>query len=473
MSNIYIQEPPTSGKVVLKTTFGDIEVELWSREAPKACRNFVQLCLENYYDNILFHRIVKGFIAQGGDPTGTGAGGESIYGHPFKDEIHSRLRFNRRGLVAMANAGKDDNGSQFFFTLGSTPELQSKHTIFGKVAGDTIYNLTKLNDILVDKEDKPLYEQKILKTVVLNNPFSDIVPRVTKKVDKTDKESKKKKVGVKNFKLLSFGEEAEEDEEELDEVVKVFSGRSKSTHDLLQDPQLSAEPAIPKDILQEDILSEEQPNSININDIRNKLSNNSKKKLPKVVKLSNNDDDSDGYEFGKELNEEKKKKFEEIQQEIKEIKNQLAKKKKEEKKKKKEEKEVENNDEPQQPIDPIKKEYLDNIKLYSSKKEELSKKGLNREDLTLNLLKQFKDKLHNVKNSINKKEDFNKMNDKDEDWLGHTLNCEENNAVLAKDANKKDDDWFEIYDPRSALNKRKRENSKKILKNEHDKKKKI
>lgn len=70
--------------MVLKTSFGDIEIELWSREAPKACRNFVQLCLEGYYDGVLFHRIVKGFIAQGGDPTGTGAGGESVYGHPFK-----------------------------------------------------------------------------------------------------------------------------------------------------------------------------------------------------------------------------------------------------------------------------------------------------------------------------------------------------------------------------------------------------
>jgi len=69
---------------VLKTSFGDIEIELWSREAPKACKNFVQLCTDGYYDGVLFHRIVKGFIAQGGDPTGTGAGGESIYGHPFK-----------------------------------------------------------------------------------------------------------------------------------------------------------------------------------------------------------------------------------------------------------------------------------------------------------------------------------------------------------------------------------------------------
>ncbi len=75
-----------------------------------------------------------GFIAQCGDPTGTGHGGESIYGKPFKDEIHSRLHFTRRGLVAMANAGRDDNGSQFFFTLNAAPDLNKKHTIFGKVS---------------------------------------------------------------------------------------------------------------------------------------------------------------------------------------------------------------------------------------------------------------------------------------------------------------------------------------------------
>ncbi|EPY80062.1 hypothetical protein CB1_000872008 [Camelus ferus] len=87
-----------------------------------------------YYDNTIFHRVVPGFIVQGGDPTGTGTGGESVYGAPFKDEFHSRLRFNRRGLVAMANAGPHDNGSQFFFTLGRADELNNKHTIFGKDA---------------------------------------------------------------------------------------------------------------------------------------------------------------------------------------------------------------------------------------------------------------------------------------------------------------------------------------------------
>ena len=86
-----MMEPATNGKVVLRTSAGDIDIELWSKETPLACRNFVQLCMENYYDATIFHRLVPGFIIQGGDPTGTGMGGDSIYGKPFKDEIHSRV----------------------------------------------------------------------------------------------------------------------------------------------------------------------------------------------------------------------------------------------------------------------------------------------------------------------------------------------------------------------------------------------
>jgi len=154
MSQMYMMEPPTNGKVVLRTSSGDIDVELWPKEAPLACRNFVQLCMENYYDATIFHRVVPGFIIQGGDPTGTGMGGDSIYGKPFKDEFHSRLRFTHRGLVAMANGGKDDNGSQFFFTLGPTNDLNKKHTIFGKVTGDTIYNMVKLAEGETDHQER-------------------------------------------------------------------------------------------------------------------------------------------------------------------------------------------------------------------------------------------------------------------------------------------------------------------------------
>ena len=91
MSQNYMMEPATNGKVVLRTSAGDIDIELWSKETPLACRNFVQLCMENYYDATIFHRLVPGFIIQGGDPSGTGMGGESIFGKPFKDEIHSRV----------------------------------------------------------------------------------------------------------------------------------------------------------------------------------------------------------------------------------------------------------------------------------------------------------------------------------------------------------------------------------------------
>ncbi|XP_026130422.1 spliceosome-associated protein CWC27 homolog [Carassius auratus] len=247
MSNIYIQEPPTNGKVLLKTSAGDIDIELWSKEAPKACRNFTQLCMEGYYDGTIFHRVVPEFIVQGGDPTGTGTGGESIYGRPFKDEFHTRLRFNRRGLVAMANAGPHDNGSQFFFTLGRADELNNKHTIFGKVTGDTVYNLLRLAEVECDKDERPLNPHKIRSSEVLHSPFDDIIPREIKvKKEKNKGEGKKSQSkATKNFNLLSFGEEAEEDEEMVNQVSQTLKGKSKSSHDLLKDdPKLSSVPVV-------------------------------------------------------------------------------------------------------------------------------------------------------------------------------------------------------------------------------------
>ncbi|ORX61752.1 cyclophilin-like protein [Hesseltinella vesiculosa] len=221
MSNIYALEPYTNGKVILKTTKGDVEIELWGKEAPKATRNFIQLCLEGYYDDTIFHRVVPGFIVQGGDPTGTGFGGESIYeDSEFPDEFHSRLRFNRRGLVGMANTGQNDNGSQFFFTLDRSDDLTKKHTLFGRVAGDTLFNVMKMAELEIDKDNRPLYPPKIKSTEVVINPFDDIVPRVSKKELLAQQERerllaeaakpKKVKKEKKRLNLLSFGEEAEE-----------------------------------------------------------------------------------------------------------------------------------------------------------------------------------------------------------------------------------------------------------------------
>lgn len=177
MDENFVPEPSTSGKVIITTSFGEIEVELWTKEAPVTCRNFIQKCYDGYYDNCIFHRIIKDFMIQTGDPTGTGKGGESIFGYPFRDEFHSRLNFTHRGLVAMANSGKpNDNGSQFFITLNECQWLNEKHTIFGKVTGDTIYNVNAIGEVDTDDNDRPTEPiPKIIKTEVTVNPFPNIV----------------------------------------------------------------------------------------------------------------------------------------------------------------------------------------------------------------------------------------------------------------------------------------------------------
>ncbi|KAJ0406188.1 hypothetical protein P43SY_000372 [Pythium insidiosum] len=246
MSNIYITEPGTEGKVLLHTSFGDIDVELWPQQAPKACRNFVQLCLEGYYDNTIFHRIIKDFMVQGGDPTGTGSGGESIYGEPFVDEFHTRLKFNHRGILAMANENKpNSNHSQFFFTLDACEFLNRKHTIFGKITGNTIFNLLSVNDVETDDRDRPLHPPRLLSTEVLWNPFDDIVPRELKPrgAGATDKEAKKRKdrKATKDLKLLSFGDEEAAFEEDTAKETKKKKAKMLSSHDLLEDKKLKAE----------------------------------------------------------------------------------------------------------------------------------------------------------------------------------------------------------------------------------------
>jgi peptidyl-prolyl cis-trans isomerase SDCCAG10 len=214
MSSIYATEPPTAGKVLLRTNYGEIEVELWSREAPLASRNFVQLCLESYYDNCSFHRIIPGFMAQTGDPSNTGEGGESIWGRPFKDEFHSRLRYSHRGLLGMANSNKaHTNQSQFFLTFAACEWIDKKNTIFGRVTGQTIFNLMRIGEVdLVN--DKPVDECLLLSTQVLINPFDDIVPRVKHLQEEVESAAGKNKVvgtRAKDQKLLSFGDDEEED----------------------------------------------------------------------------------------------------------------------------------------------------------------------------------------------------------------------------------------------------------------------
>ncbi|KAL0279041.1 UNVERIFIED_CONTAM: hypothetical protein PYX00_000685 [Menopon gallinae] len=463
MSNIYIQEPPTLGKVLLITTVGEIDIELWAKETPKTCRNFIQLCMEGYYNGTIFHRVVKGFIAQGGDPTGTGSGGESIYGEPFKDEFHSRLRFTHRGLVAMANSGKDDNGSQFFFTFGPCPELQNKNTIFGKVAGDTIYNMLKLESGEIDSNERPVYPQKIIKVEILNNPFPDIVPRSLPKAKVKKKTTEEKKTGVKNFKLLSFGEEAEEDEEENKEISLTLAGKSKSTHDALDDPKLSSVPAV--DVVDDDKQeSEKDPEPSDLMKVKEKLKAISgQSKAAKRVKTEK-DFASDDLK-GKDA---KKQKLEEIKKEILDLKKSYQRERRPEPKKE-EVKEPDKKGLKVKGNNEYISEYNSNLDKYASKQKEIPLKGSSREDYTMSLLAKFQEKLASVKNahqtdSDNEKDETDDNPDVDDEtddkWLAHKLVFEDNTPVLAKDANLKSDDWFDIMDPRNAINKRRREKSK-------------
>lgn len=143
----------------------------------------MQLCLEGFYDGRIFHRVVPEFVLQGGAlRQDTGEGGVSIYPEgPFKSEFHSRLKFVTRGLVACASRERDKNDSQFFICLQqSAPELDRRHTIFGQVVGNTLFNALKANDLEVDEEtERPVYPPVIHKAEVFWNPFDDIVPRTS------------------------------------------------------------------------------------------------------------------------------------------------------------------------------------------------------------------------------------------------------------------------------------------------------
>ncbi len=149
MSNSYGKENLMEEEnVFLETTKGTIEIKLLPEAAPKTCENFVGLIKKGYYDGIIFHRVIKDFMIQCGDPTGTGRGGSSIWGSPFEDEVTPNLKFDEPGILAMANSGPNTNGSQFFITTISTPWLNMKHTIFGKVVSGY--------DVVQDIENTPI-----------------------------------------------------------------------------------------------------------------------------------------------------------------------------------------------------------------------------------------------------------------------------------------------------------------------------
>lgn len=136
---------------VIETNLGTMEVELYEEQAPITTKNFIDLIEKKYYDGIIFHRVIKGFMIQGGDPTGTGTGGP---GYKIKDEFHKDLKHDKMGILSMANSGPNTGGSQFFITLAPTPWLNGKHAIFGHIIkGEDV--LLKIGSVPVGSGDRP------------------------------------------------------------------------------------------------------------------------------------------------------------------------------------------------------------------------------------------------------------------------------------------------------------------------------
>ena len=149
-NNLYLSPPPnalddgTQYEATIVTSDGSMTFELYAKETPLAVNNFISLSRDGFYDGLTFHRVLEGFMAQGGDPTGIGTGSP---GYQFEDEVNPNLIFDSRGILAMANSGPDTNGSQFFITLVPTPHLDGNYTIFGKlIEGDTVLSAINLRD---------------------------------------------------------------------------------------------------------------------------------------------------------------------------------------------------------------------------------------------------------------------------------------------------------------------------------------
>ncbi|KAI8118107.1 hypothetical protein FF38_05791 [Lucilia cuprina] len=167
------------GYVRLTTNLGPLNFELYCDQVPKTCDNFLRHCSNGYYTGTKFHRSIRNFMIQGGDPTGTGTGGQSVWGKKFEDEFKPNLSHTGRGMLSMANLGPNTNGSQFFITYRSCKHLDGKHTIFGKLVGG-LDTLQKMEQIEVDNKDRPIEDITIESAQVFVDPFKEAEEQLIK-----------------------------------------------------------------------------------------------------------------------------------------------------------------------------------------------------------------------------------------------------------------------------------------------------
>ncbi|KAJ2306392.1 cyclophilin peptidyl-prolyl cis-trans isomerase Cyp8, partial [Coemansia sp. RSA 2705] len=174
----------SKGYVRLATSLGDLNLELHCDRAPRTCFNFVKLARAGYYDGSKFHRSIRRFMIQGGDPTGTGRGGKSCWGAPFKDEVVAgkRLSHRERGVLSMANSGPDTNTSQFFITYAPARHLDGKHTVFGRVVGG-LPVLAQMEAVPTDAADRPQTDIVISKATVFVDPYAEFAKRIERRAE--------------------------------------------------------------------------------------------------------------------------------------------------------------------------------------------------------------------------------------------------------------------------------------------------
>ena len=179
------------GYARLTTNVGPVNIELYPEYAPKAVWNFIQLSKRGYYNGVAFHRNIKNFMIQGGDPTGTGRGGQSCWGKTFADEFDGPLVHDGKGVLSMANKGKDTNTSQFFITYRAVAHLNRKHTIFGRVIEGLDTTLKRLEGVDVDDKDRPTERCEIEDVVVYVDPFEEFLKQ---RSEQESKEARREQV---------------------------------------------------------------------------------------------------------------------------------------------------------------------------------------------------------------------------------------------------------------------------------------
>ncbi|KAG9303668.1 hypothetical protein G9A89_018565 [Geosiphon pyriformis] len=256
------KEIKEKGYARIVTNMGNLNVELFCDKSPRTCFNFIMLAKQGYYTNVIFHRKIKNFMIQGGDPTGTGKGGKSYWGKDFIGEFKSNLSHNERGLLSMANQGKNKNSSQFFFTFRPCTHLDNKHTIFGKIVGGKEV-LDKMESVSTDETDRPLQEIKITSLLVFVDPFDQYQKKLQKKIAREKADP---------VKAITLQPKSEKD-------TTTWFGRT-----LIQDPKTKLEGEGIGKYLQSPSASKKRNADVEINDIP---SNESTKKKAKPT----------GYDF--------------------------------------------------------------------------------------------------------------------------------------------------------------------------------